>query len=73
MSSSRYVRVKDEVTWQQFGAPDPGFFDRHIKDVWLAVIGTSTWYFRLQDPTDPDSEFVVSRDLIVEPNLKQAS
>lgn len=57
--SQQYVRIKDELTWNEFGAPDPGFFDRWIKDNLLEVIEQQGEYLIVLDPTDPEGIFSV--------------
>lgn len=56
------IYLEDHITWDQFGAPDPGFFYSHIKDLPLMVIGVSAHdEIILRDPSDHLGSFVIPR------------
>lgn len=67
----RTIRICDELSWKQFGAPDPVFFDRFIKDQTLHVLEQVGDYYTIQDPTDPDGVFTVASDWVAPPVAKQ--
>lgn len=66
----KYLYVHDALNWQQFGAPDPVFFDRYIKDTALFVLSHVGDYYTIQDPTDPEGVFSVSAEWVAQPKAK---
>ncbi len=68
MLNRRTVRVKDDLTWQEFGAPDPAFFDRFIKDRALEVVSLVGDWYTVQDPTDLGGVFTIHAEWLAVAN-----
>jgi len=55
-----WIKLKKYACWQLAGAPDPGFYEKWMKDNWLEVLGfEGKKLIVVRDPTDRKGRFVL--------------